>query len=438
VRQLRIRDDSIATRVDRSAPECAKLGADANMCAGQYAQAIANGLQARGLLPAFPLLAYRYELIPQTGAANEFTRGFAIGTCDPGNLGGSGAGPIGAPTNNTLLTYMAHEVGHMVGRHQPAWGRSCGHDAADPGYPYASATIGTGAVADDAQVYGLDAGDIAANIPFSLIRYYQRFDVMSYCDPGWISDYTFRGMYACFEQAGVLGGGAAALRGMEAPSAPLSGDFLLAAGWVSDDGAALPELRRLEEAVPPPASSGGPFALRLVGDGGAVLATHPFTPEPVADSTTGLGTVSLVVPWVAGTRSVRIVELASGATRFTKSVSATAPTVSGVALVGAPNPVSGVVTLVWNASDPEGALRFDLLYSRDGGTTFAPVQLGVTGGSAQIDTGALGGGTGVFRVVASDGVLTAQADSALHDGRQGARVRILSPTGGSTIAGERS
>jgi hypothetical protein len=87
---------------------------------------------------------------------------------------------------------------------------------------------------------------------------------------------------------------------------------------------------------------------------------------------------------------------------------------SNVALQGAPNPVSGVVNLGWTASDPDGdALSFDIFYSRDNGTTFQPVKMNATGAVAPIDTAALGGsGTAILRVVASDGVNTAEASSA--------------------------
>ena len=50
------------------------------------------------------------------------------------------------------------------------------------------------------------------------------------------------------------------------------------------------------------------------------------------------------------------------------------PVISNVALQGAPNPVSGVVTLGWTASDADGdTLSFDVSYSRDNGGPFGKV-----------------------------------------------------------------
>ncbi len=42
--------------------------------------------------------------------------------------------------------------------------------------------------------------------------------------------------------------------------------------------------------------------------------------------------------------------------------------------------MAGTVTLAWSASDADGdPLTFAVLYSRDGGATYQPVQMSVTG-----------------------------------------------------------
>jgi hypothetical protein len=71
---------------------------------------------------------------------------------------------------------FAHEIGHNWGRkHAP-----CGNPAGiDPSYPYANAGIGG---------YGIDVdGD-------SLVTPLGRADVMSYCEPYWVSGYTYQGV----------------------------------------------------------------------------------------------------------------------------------------------------------------------------------------------------------------------------------------------------
>jgi hypothetical protein len=72
---------------------------------------------------------------------------------------------------------LAHELGHALGReHAP-----CGVDDRDPDYPYPNAGLGG--------LYGYD---------FDLMRLVKpkpAKDVMSYCSPVWISDYTYRGVF---------------------------------------------------------------------------------------------------------------------------------------------------------------------------------------------------------------------------------------------------
>ena len=64
----------------------------------------------------------------------------------------------------------------------------------------------------------------------------------------------------------------------------------------------------------------------------------------------------MVVNFEPGTRMVQIVRNADNLVLGSQAVSANPPSVSNVALQGAPNPVTGVVTLGWTASDPDGGI----------------------------------------------------------------------------------
>jgi len=73
---------------------------------------------------------------------------------------------------------MAHEIGHAHGReHAP-----CGLQGqpSDSGYPYSGATLG---------VVGYDVVD------GGLVQPTSNFDIMSYCQPSWVSDYTWEAFY---------------------------------------------------------------------------------------------------------------------------------------------------------------------------------------------------------------------------------------------------
>lgn len=82
---------------------------------------------------------------------------------------------VGFGTSASAWT-LAHEVGHLHGRsHAP-----CGTQGLDPGFPYADASIG---------VWGWDRRDDSLLAPATTT------DFMGYCDPQWISDYTYTNIF---------------------------------------------------------------------------------------------------------------------------------------------------------------------------------------------------------------------------------------------------
>ena len=155
---------------------------------------------------------------------------------------------------------VLHELGHAHGRAHAPCGRP---DRPDPAFPYPEALIG---------VWGYDArGTGVLQSPESTR------DIMGYCGPRWVSDYTYRGLTAR----------SAAINRPDAPlvasslidgTAPAAGitwrTLILGAGGQVTWGLATAE-------VPP---EGTPVTAGLVGPAGEALGQVPIQEIAIADS----------------------------------------------------------------------------------------------------------------------------------------------------------
>jgi Viral BACON domain len=402
--------------VMRTSPDCAAVYpkvSDRSLCASYYTNGWLKYYRDHGWVPNTN--DFYYGMIAD-GA--KFPRGQAI--YSKTSVGPSGSGTFGWDNDGSYADwYAGHEMGHSLGRAHPNAGsdnpatnnvtENCGHSRSDPGYPYGNTSSAAAPIGPaSGSMEGFDGGDPSFGIAKAVYPSASWNDVMSYCNNQWISDYTYNAMYSYM----IAHPSAAAAVQSVAPA--VSGDFLSVAGVINPPAntAAFSLLRRLSTVAYQPPITPGAYSIRLLDAGSGVLADYAFTPNP-ADDGGALG-FDQVVTFVAGTRTVQIVAQSGNQVLASRAVSANPPVLSNVALQGAPNPVSGVVTLGWTASDPDGdPLTFDIFYSRDSGTTFQPVKMNATGSSTTIDTAQLGGsGTAILRVVASDGVNTAEASSA--------------------------
>lgn len=332
-------------------------------------------------------------------------------------LGGGGAatGPTGADDFGWDFDgaytdwYTAHEFAHAIGREHPSKGNECDHSADDDDFPYTDSAIGpyNGDGSELGLVWGFDFGDSLLGLPRQPIASSIWRDFMGYCNFQWISDYTYNGLYDDIPDW---------VDGVRKPSngrvAAPSADMLAIYGSILPDTgvAKLTVIERTSFNTVPPLVA-GEFAIRLLNSQGQVLANHAFTPNDPEDH--AQWTFGQAVPFVAGTAKIQIVQIGTEAVWGEATVSSNVPVVSNVAVVAGTNPVTGTVTVNWTATDADGdELTADIFFSQDGGTTFSPYVLGVSGNSTAVDTNFLGGGSTIFRVIASDGVNMGQSDSA--------------------------
>lgn len=325
------------------------------------------------------------------------------------------SGPTGDPNNHGFSTwdkdndgesfgdwYTGHELAHT-------WGRShvtCRGDEGGPDMSYPMGESGSiGRQSGQNKYWGFD---VMLRGPVVYPPTWK--DVMTYCDNQWISAYTYEAIRAKLVSEN------AAARSFEAATAPLA-DYLVIQGTVTPDGpsATLDQVYRLTAPLVLAATAPGAYAIRLVDSGGNELSMHPFTPRVDTEAPEDTSAPQLVmeqVPFVAGTAAVQIVQ---GATVLDERlVSANTPVVTVVTPAGGETVDSSGLAVSWTATDadPASALVATVLYSRDGGVTFAPLRLHVSASSVVIPLEELGATSqGKVRVLVSDGINTGQGDS---------------------------
>ncbi len=270
----------------------------------------------------------------------------------PGGVGIAGIGFIGYPA---ALGYdalpagagtLAHELGHNMGReHAP-----CGGPAGpDPNFPYAGGGIGA---------HGYDVLRGEAKSP--LIQK----DLMTYCDPEWISDYTYRGVL----QFRTSGDGETSGDARAAAAEP----SLLVWGRMDAEGAVLEPAFEITTRPRLPAEP-GPYRVEGLDAAGAVLFSVPFRGSPLAEVNEGMRQFAFAIPSrLAHTdRLERIRLVGPGVSAERRSAPSAAGRIAPPAALR--RRAGGEVRLEWDAARRPMALVRDpatgevLSFARDGG-----------------------------------------------------------------------
>ena len=296
---------------------------------------------------------------------------------------------FGLPDDITSDT-AAHEIGHNLGRYHAPCDTVSGLDLS---YPDSTASI---------VQFGVDVSKGTALNP-SITK-----DVMSYCEPQWVSDYTYKALYAAlvgtttaatsatpaaslFIRAGIDPGGTASLAPVYAiagvpDAAPNSSgyrvEFLDASGnVVAGQPVAVSEMEQ-------------PHVVAL-SQGKLVQQTNALSVRGMDTRAPQLAINAIVAAPAQAFSSMRLVR--AGAVLATRALRPAGPAIAA-ASPSAEQQANGTLLLRWSAAGGPALVR----YTADNGATWTTLGVDILGGELNIDPAPLPGGAGYFEITPAD------------------------------------
>jgi hypothetical protein len=320
-----------------------------------------------------------YGLIP---IANGSDRWFSSGIAGIGWVGlRASVGLDLTGSTDAAGRLAAHEIGHNLGRFHAPCGVS--GDPRQP-FPYPNASIGS-------DVYGLDISQARV---WSPVAPDDTKDLMSYCQPQWVSDFTYQGL---LNNQRIYGA-----------SVMQSGVGYLVRAALTDDGATLEPVYALD-GVTPDAPQRGEYTVELLDAAGALLASHtvaaveaegPYhygeeTVEHDHDHRHIYRRITAVVPAPVGPVA-RFRLIRDGVVIAERANDAAPPAVAASATIARND---ATWTLSWSNTSVPALVR----YTHDG-KRWTSLGVDLVGGRLSLDPQTLpGDGHGRFEIVLADG-----------------------------------
>jgi hypothetical protein len=315
-----------------------------------------------GLAEDTPIVYYGFIPI-QNGSTQWFSSGIAgIGWISPPGQNFREALGLNLGANDTTGILAGHEIGHNLGRrHAP-----CGNPASpDPSYPYAGASIGQ---------YGTDiqGNNVGFNTPASHV------DVMSYCSPEWVSDYTYTALYNNQR-----------VQGLSQP-AQTADRLLIRATFTNNDEATLAPIYAF------PIKSSNELAasdvlVELLDSSGDIIAAHPVAVRQAEEEGIAIRSVMGTVPLPdVPVATMRLVE---GGTILAERQFEQPSRLAQAAL--AVTQTGEVVTLNWGLAEVPAIVR----YTADDGASWTTLAVDTLGGSFSTPVAEWMGENGRFQII---------------------------------------
>ena len=230
----------------------------------------------------YTLIQDIWTLRADDGSPRYYYGGFRIPRSSPfGGLGALGE-PVSIGSDGSEHT-LAHELGHNFNLlHAPCTPPDVEFvGEPDPNYPYLGARIGE---------WGWNRRTE------ELVHPADHVDLMSYCDPAWISDYHYEKVIAYRDTSSYDAAFYPAAAGMMAPDAARQEVLVVHAGVLHDELRLSPALRIRATPVLP--TAGGRYTLQGLDAGGAVLFSLSFEPTPLGHGGSTLFSAAIPVEMV--------------------------------------------------------------------------------------------------------------------------------------------
>jgi predicted carbohydrate-binding protein with CBM5 and CBM33 domain len=344
-------------------------------------------------------------------------------------------GPRGVDYNGGLnLTPLIppHEIAHTLGRHHAEFCNANAlvkdifgnlvYPAGYEAFPYAGGYISRLHEGEDKLLYGFSTSSLQVKPP-------QRGELMSYCAPLWISDWTYgKLLNAMRERIGTNIVSSKALLAEQTQTYILVGgsiDFSAATGRL--DPAYIVD-SDLQTEVP---SSGG-YKVRFVDSSGVTLADYTFEPNASSEPDQQghlLGAFNLALPYDSNTS--RIILMRGGVQLDSRAPAGASPTVRVISPNGGETLNGSNAIISWVANSPTAnALTYVVQYSADAGATWQTLVTNWDSMSYTVNLSSIPGTTsGLIRVITSDGLHTQQdqSDTVFSVNRHLPQASILTP-----------
>jgi len=379
-------------------------------------QDVSNGTDQR---------THYYGMVFDAGLDENFFRGGASALPDVPDPTAVATGPTGSPNEGGWDTdgsygdwYGGHELAHTFGRLHPGYCDDNTRD--DKKFPFDDGKISD----PDAAFVGFDVGDESLGIPMQALPGYIWHDVMTYCQPQWLSSYTYDairlrllaedalGPTPAPDAFGFAADGEALVRANDLEVNMASGDYISVVAEVNltDRTGKILYVNPVARALSPAGSGAPGFELRLLDAAGQALGSYPAPvklnacADPAEDRT---GLVDAVVPAHPAARQLEL--LFEGQLLDTFRAGGGAPAVSNLRREAA---TDSALSLAWDGADESAAegdaaasnVTYNVQVSTDEGRTWQTVAVGRTSPDATIDRTQFEPGDRVtVRVVATDG-----------------------------------